>query len=142
MEQGQILGALRGLSISTQMQQRASELAARGMGEPSQLIHQHEVTGNQVLNSIRQLPISTQEAAQRVAAIIGAIRFLLTQAARQALVSGNLILSQALNSVERALVNVGQAVARAGGRLNTPIIVINIRALKRAAGIFDPDDGA
>jgi hypothetical protein len=92
------------------------------------------------MNSIRQLPISTQEAAQKVTGIIGAIRFLLTQAARQALVSGNLILSQALNSVERALINVGQAAVRAGGRLNTPIIVIDIRGIKRSFGILDPDD--
>jgi hypothetical protein len=126
--------------ISTQMQQRASELAARGVSEPSRLIPSARSAGNQVMNSIRQLPISTQEAAQKVTGIIGAIRFLLTQAARQALVSGNLILSQALNSVERALINVGQAAVRAGGRLNTPIIVIDIRGIKRSFGILDPDD--
>jgi hypothetical protein len=128
--------------VSTQMQQRAAELEARGISEPTRLIPSARQAGNTVMSNIRQLPISIREAAEKVSAIITAIRLAAQTAARQALVSGNLMLSQALNSVERALVNAGQAIVRAGGRLNTPIIVINMRELKRAAGIFDPDDGA
>jgi hypothetical protein len=79
--------------------------------------------------------MAIRDAADKVVAVIGAMRLALTQAARAALVSGRVVLSAALNTVEAALV-------RAGSRLSTAIIVINIRELKRAAGIFDPDDGA
>ena len=119
--------------ISTQMQEREAELVSRGI-EP-RLIPAARAGGAQVMAVIRQLPITIRDAADKVIAVIGSIRVLLTQAARQALVSGNAALAAALNAVEQALV-------RVGSRLTTPIIVINIRELKRAAGIFDPEDGA
>jgi hypothetical protein len=71
--------------------------------------------------------------------VIGAIRVLLAQTARQAVASGNFVLSQALNSVGRALT---AAASRFGTSLTTPLIIINIREIKRAAGILDVDDGA
>lgn len=119
--------------ISTQMRERSQELISRGI-EP-RLIPAARSAGTQLLTTIRQLPITIRDAMDKVVAVIGAMRALVTQAARAALVSGNAALSAALNSIEAALV-------RVGSRLTTPIIVINIRELKRAAGIFDPDDGA
>lgn len=116
---------------STQMNERAREFAARGI-EP-RIIPSVRAAGQQVMASIRQLPLAIRDASDKVIAIIGAMRVALTQAARAALVSGQAALSAALNAVEAALVNVGS-------RLTTPIIVIDIRALKRAAGIVDPDE--
>jgi hypothetical protein len=118
---------------STQMNDRSREFAARGI-EP-RIIPAARASGQQVIATIRTLPMAIRDAADKVVAVIGAMRLALTQAARAALVSGRVVLSAALNTVEAALV-------RAGSRLSTPIIVINIRELKRAAGIFDPDDGA
>lgn len=128
--------------ISTQMNQRAQELAARGVSEPTRLIPSVQATGTQLINTIRQLPISIREAADKVVAVIGAIRVLLTQAARQALTAGNLILSQALNSVERALAQASARLVSLGSRLTTPILIINMREIKRAFGIHDVNDGA
>jgi len=119
--------------ISTQMQERSKELTDRGI-EP-RLIPAARSGSAQLLSAIRQLPITIREAADKVIAVISAIRVLLTQAARAALVTGNAALAAALNAVEAALV-------RAGSRLSTPILIINVRAIKRAAGIFDPADGA
>ncbi len=128
--------------ISTQMNQRAQELASRGINEPTRLVPSAQAAGTQVLNTIRQLPLSLRDAADKIVGVIGAIRVLLTQAARQALTAGNFVLSQALNSVERALVSASARLASFGSRLTTPIIVINMREIKRAAGIPDVDDGA
>jgi len=119
--------------ISTQMQQRAQELRGRGI-EPS-LIPAARNASAQVMATIRQLPITIKEAADKVLVVIGSIRVLLTQAARAASVAGNAALSAALTAVEAALV-------RVDSRFTTPIIIINIREIKRAAGIFDPEDGA
>ena len=118
---------------STQMNERSREFAARGI-EP-RIIPAARASGQQVIAAIRTLPMAIRDAVDKVVAVIGAMRIALTQAARAALVSGQAVLSAALNTVEAALV-------RAGSRFSTPIIVINMRELKRAAGIFDPDDGA
>jgi hypothetical protein len=116
---------------STQMNERSLEFAARGI-EP-RIIPAARASGQQVIATIRTLPIAIRDAADKVIAVIGAMRVALSQAARAALVSGQSVLAGALNTVEAALV-------RAGSRFTTPIIIINIRELKRAAGIFDPDD--
>lgn len=128
--------------ISTQMNQRAKELADRGISEPTRLIPTARAAGTQVTAAIRQLPMSIRDASDKVAGIVAAIRVLLAQSARQALVAGNGALAQALNSVERALVLASARLAAAASRLTSPLLIINIREIKRAAGIFDPDDGA
>jgi len=118
---------------STQMNDRSREFATRGI-EP-RIIPAARAAGQQVIATIRTLPIAIRDAADKVVAVVGAMRVAVAQAARSAFVSGETVLAAALNSVEQALIS-------AGSRLSTPIIVINIRELKRAAGIFDPDDGA
>lgn len=125
--------------ISSQMSERGRELAARGISEPTKLVPAARTAGNQVLGNIRQLPITIRDASDRIFTVIGAIRALLTQTARQAVACGNFALSQALNSVGRALT---AAASRFGTSLTTPLIIINIKDVKRAAGIPDADDGA
>lgn len=123
--------------ISTQMNQRTQELTTRGISEPNRLVPAAQAARTQVIGAIRQLPMTTRDAADKVVAIVSAIRALATQAARQALTAGNLVLSQALNSVGRALAAVA---ARFGGRLSTPLIILNLRQIKRDLGIIDVDD--
>jgi hypothetical protein len=125
--------------ISTQMTQRAKELADRGVTEPTRLIPSARAASAQVGAAIRQLPISIRDASDKVASIIGAIRVLLAQSVRQALFTGNLALAQALNSVERALAQASARLAAAGSRLTTPFIVIDVEKIKRQFGIVYPD---
>ena len=84
--------------VSTQMNERAKELIARGI-EP-RLIPAARQGSASVMSTIRQLPITIRDATDKVIGIIGAIRLLLAQAARQALIVGNAALSAALESLE------------------------------------------
>ena len=117
--------------ISTQMQEREKELIGRGI-EP-RLIPAARNAGAQAMAAIRQLPTTIREATDKIIGVIGSIRVLLTQAARQALVAGNGALAAALAAVEQALVQVGS-------RLTTPLIFINIRQIMRAHGLGPPDE--
>jgi hypothetical protein len=118
--------------VSTQMNERAKELTARGI-EP-RLIPAARQGAASVMSTIRQLPITIRDATDKIIGIIGAIRLLLVQAARQALIVGNAALSAALESLEAALV-------RAGSRFTTPVIFINIRRIMKDLGLeHSPDD--
>lgn len=103
--------------VSTQMEQRAAELEARGI-EP-QIIPAARDGATRVMDTIRRLPLNANECKERLVVLLAAIRAGVTQAARQAAAVGRLALRAALVSLEEALVTMGS-------RLTTPVIFINL----------------
>jgi hypothetical protein len=87
------------------------------------------------MSTIRQWPITIRDSTDKVIGIIGAIRLLLAQSEREALIVGNAALSAALESLEVALV-------RAGSRFTMPVIFINIRSIMKDLGLEPSADDA
>jgi hypothetical protein len=119
--------------VSVQLNQQAPTLTARGI-EP-QIIPSTRQALQGVVTSIRQLPLQDRDAIAKLSSVIAAMRALLQIAARQAFLAGRALLSAALISIEQALVSIGS-------RLTTPLLVIDLKEIKRSMGILDPDDGA
>lgn len=106
--------------ITTQMQQRASELMGRGI-EP-RLIPSLQSGGAQLMARIRDLPTNAADAIRNLVATLAAIRVLVQQAAIQAGRAGLAVL-------EDALLAIGAAIAEIGSTLVTLPIFINIDIL-------------
>ncbi|MGW7610465.1 hypothetical protein ACWGKW_24915 [Streptomyces sp. NPDC054766] len=86
-----------------------------------------------MLTSIRQLPLNGREAAAKLAGVLSAMRVLVGQTAARAGIIGRARLTAALLGIETALVEFG-------GRLTTPIIVIDRRLLHQLMGVPHLDD--
>jgi hypothetical protein len=114
--------------VTNQLNAMSSQLTARGI-EPK-LIPSTQPVLQSVLSSIRQLPLDGREAGAKLAAALGAVRVLLTQTFARASVIGRARLIAAILGLERVLVEFG-------GRLTTPIIVINSRLLRQLMGVPD-----
>lgn len=109
--------------ISTQIQQMAATLRARGI-DPT-LVPRAHAAGNALMSSIRQLPVSIQDAGIRVAAAAAAARAAFTQAAARAAASS------AASTFLRGLAAAMEVLLTVGGRLiSVPIIIIDPKQLQ------------
>jgi hypothetical protein len=102
--------------VTTQIQQTAGQLIGRGI-EP-RLIPSIQAGGAQLMDKIRQLPTTVNDALQNLIAIITAIRIAVQQAAVQAGRAGLAVLADALAAI-------GEALAAFGSRLVFVPIFVN-----------------
>ncbi|MCX5328576.1 hypothetical protein [Streptomyces sp. NBC_00140] len=112
--------------VTNQLNAMSAQLTARNI-EP-RLIPSTQSALQPVLNSIRQLPLNGREAAAKLAGVLSAVRVLISQTAVRAGVIGRARLTAALLGIETALVEFG-------GRLTTPIIIIDRRLLHQLMGV-------
>jgi len=113
--------------ISTQLNQQAQQLMARGI-EP-RLIPAARMGLQGVVAQIRNLPLDAKEAIRNLSLTLASMRAILAAFARQALLAGRVALGAALTAIGEALVEIGS-------RLTTPIFfIINLDELKKAAGM-------
>jgi hypothetical protein len=106
--------------ISTQMQQMATQLRARGI-QPT-LVPNATATARVVIANIRQLPITLRDAASQASAALTAARLALTQAARTAA-------SSAASSFFRSLAAAMEAIVAGGSQFISIMPVLDPRAL-------------
>lgn len=113
--------------ITTQLQQSASQLSARGI-EP-RLIPSMQSGATFLMDRIRQLPTTLDDATRNLLATITAIRIAVQQAAIQAGRVGLAILSDAFTAIGTVLVDIGS-------RFTTlPIFIDFDRILREAQGL-------
>jgi hypothetical protein len=112
--------------ITTQIEQMAEQLRMRGI-EP-ELIPQACATGRRLLASIRQMPVSLQDAATRVAMAAAAARTAFTTAARTAASSASSAFLRALSAAVEGII------ALSGRLISVPIIIIDPKMLGRPPG--------
>lgn len=129
---GPEIGRTANALVSTQLDQQAKQLTARGI-EP-RLIPAARTALQGVLTQIRNLPLDFKEATIKLSAILATMRTIVAAFARQALFAGRVALAAALSAIEQALVSIGS-------RLTTPILFLNLRGIKKALG-FPTDDDA
>jgi hypothetical protein len=121
---GPATGRTHASLISTQIQQMAATLRARGI-EPS-LIPRAHAAGNALMATLRQAPVTIQDAGFKIATAAAAARAAFTQAALRAAATS------AAQSLLRGLAAAMEALLTVGGRLITvPIIIIDPRQLER-----------
>jgi len=128
---GTEIGRTNQALVSTQLNQMAQQLIARGI-EP-RLIPAIRTGLQGVVAQIRNLPLDAREAIRNLALTLASMRAILAAFARQALLAGRVALSAALTAIGEALVEIGS-------RLTGPfLIIINIDQLKRTSGLSDDE---
>jgi hypothetical protein len=108
--------------VTTQIQQTSGQLVGRGI-EP-RLIPSIQAGGTQLLDRIRQLPTTLEDAFRNLLATVTAIRIAVQQAAIQAVRVGLTVLADALAVI-------GEALAALGSRLVNLILIINLDKILR-----------